>query len=268
MSENHLSMTLAEVAERKHDVRVHEGEGARVGEEEYARLVGNVTCHVTRAVELDNPGPYLKLIACLIFTESLYPSSVSYKVIQTFSTGLYQKLKAPNRSTPNSAGGSARISVEFKFYTRTPCIKTQDLRLIGGAATRCFSIIGNSGRCGFIEYQFTAVFRHLRSSEIGSVEKEYYICAENYLSDPKCNSVMERIIAIRKQFNTFRLSDYLGLLKYAHKGKQFGRHQSFPAGWLESSLDEPAPVAGNVPLSGGRKLINALKAKVGKTNGR
>ncbi|QRW41822.1 MAG: ORF3 [Elisy virus] len=262
-----LSTTLGEAIANQHRIQVHEGEGSLVGDEEYVRLLGTVSCTLTKAVDLSDPNPYLKLISCLIFTESLYSSSVSYKVIQTLSTGLYKQLRDPEKATPGGMKGSSKISVCYKFYTRTPCIRPSDLRLVGGAAVRCFNVIGNADRCGFLEYKFEANYRHLRSNDVGRVEQEYHSCIEDHLSDLKCKEVMERISSIRKQFTQFRLSDYLSILNFSHKGRQLGRHQAFPDGWLTSSLEGTAgPSASGTheiprPKRSSRVLTN-LKSKL------
>lgn len=234
-----MDITLAQARANRQQPNVHEGEGAQVGEEQYVRMVGDLKCLIIRAVDIEDITPYLKLIACLIFTESFYASSMSYKVIQTLSTGLYNRLKNPKHSTPVNSGGSSKAYVEYKFYTRTPCLSPADLSKVGGSAARNFSVIGSSNRCGFIEYNFDLAIRYLRSSEIDKVENQYYVSVEENLSNLKCNEIMSKIADVRKQFSQFRLADYLGILNFKHKGRQLGKSQAFPPGWLDASHSGP-----------------------------
>lgn len=263
-----MSMTLGEARARRAQVNVHEGEGALIGGEEFARMVGSISCTVTFAVELDNRSHFLKLISCLIFTESFYATSLSYKVIQTLATGLYKVLMNPPYATPKGSGGTQKIHVNYKFYTRTPCIRPVDLPKVGGKAIRNFSVVGNAQRCGFIEYNFSLTVHHLRANEVGRIEGDYYKNVEEHLSDLKCKTLMKRIAEIRKDFTQFRLADYLGLLNYSHKGRQLGKIQSFPDGWLESSLaGEPSQPKSPEPLTRGAKAIAAIKTRVWKKKG-
>ncbi|UUG74121.1 MAG: ORF3 [XiangYun mono-chu-like virus 11] len=230
--------TLGEIFQQDSAPVIREGESSQIQEEDFVRLVGTVRCHVTQAVNLSDVRPYLKLIACLIYTETLYPSSISYKVIQAMSSGLFRMLENPSHQTPAGVGKSSSLEVKYRFYTRTPCIPPSDIPKIGGSGCRSFNIMGSSHGTGFMEYRFSAKYYHLKIGEVSTIEDDYYTNVEEYLTDMKCKDVMDKIKAIRKQFNTFELSPYLGLLQYCHSGYQLGTKKTFPDGWLTSSLRE------------------------------